>query len=165
MYKPLEPPDSLRTQAARGWLELGNPTEASAELAADFKLQSQNIWMASPPAADLCYAEDWAVALKLAQAVIRRCPERPEGWILRSCALHYLQRTRQAYGRLKPRLKTFPDSAQMLYCMACFSCCLGRLGEARRWLRQVFALSGWEARTFQRLALVDLDLEPLWESD
>lgn len=161
MYKPLEPPDSLRTQAARGWLELGNPTEASAELAKISRWRRSHPDVLTLQFEIRCYAENWAVALKLAQAVIRRCPERPEGWILRSCALHYLQRTREAYDRLKPRLKTFPDSAQMLYCMACFSCCLGRLGEARRWLRQVFALSGWEARTFQRLALVDLDLEPL----
>jgi hypothetical protein len=30
--KPLEPPDSHYLQAAQGWLELGNPTEANEEL-------------------------------------------------------------------------------------------------------------------------------------
>jgi len=47
----------------------------------------------------------------------------------------------------------------MRYNLACYSCQLGRLDEARDWLKKAIALVG--ADTIKEMAATDPDLEPL----
>jgi tetratricopeptide (TPR) repeat protein len=159
--KPLEPPETFYFPAAQGWLELGNPIEAKAELE---KLAPE--LRALPEVLKLRWliyiaAEHWGAALDIAAALIQLDPEDPVGWSNRSHALHELKRTAEARDNLLRVLDKFPGSATMRYNLACYECRLGRLEEARQCLEKAFALG--EARNMKLAALEDPDLEALWK--
>src|SRR5664279_2801766 len=159
--KPLAPRDTFHFLAAQGWLELGNPAEANAELE---KLAPQlRVLPAVLNLRWLIYvaAEDWGAALDIAAALIQLDPEDPVGWANRSYALHELKRTAEARDNLLRVVDRFPASATMRYNLACYECQLGRLEQAKRWLEKAFALG--DARKMQLAALDDPDLQPLWK--
>ena len=158
--KPLEPPDTFHFLAAQGWLELGNPVEANAELE---KLAPQ--LRALPDVLKLRWliyvgAKDWGAALDIAAALIQLEPEDPVGWANRSYALHELKRTAEARDNLLRVVDKFPVSATMRYNLACYECQLGNLERAKQWLEKAFAIG--DARKMKLAALDDPDLEPLW---
>ncbi len=71
MMPRLVPPDSLRLEAAQGWLELGNPVEAQAELA-----QIAPEFQAHPAVLEVRWeictkTNKWDLALEIASALIR----------------------------------------------------------------------------------------------
>ncbi len=84
--KPLAPPDSHPLRAAQGWLELGNPLEADAELdeiTPDFR--------AHPDVLEVrwhiyAHAKEWKACVDIARALVTLAPNRPDGWIHRSFA-------------------------------------------------------------------------------
>jgi Flp pilus assembly protein TadD len=159
MITPLEPPDSHHLSAAEGWLELGNPTEALAELncvAAE--------WVAHPAVLEInwqinAHVHQWETCLELAARLVLLNPELPSGWIHRSYALHELQRTAEARDQLLPAIQRFPGKAVLSYNLACYECRLGDLPQARHWLKQTFALKN--STPWRRAALVDPDLAAL----
>jgi tetratricopeptide (TPR) repeat protein len=158
--KPIEPPDSIHLQAARGWVELGNHIEADAELdniAANLRTHPDvlNVRWEIYTA-----AKKWEAALDIAAALIQLDPESPLGWVNRSYALHELKRTAEARDNLLRVVDKFPDTATMRYNMACYECQLGRLEQAKQWLGKAFALG--DAKELKLAALDDRDLEPLW---
>lgn len=55
----------------------------------------------------------------------------------------------------------FPRNAILRYNLACYACQLGRLEEAKIWLREAFGLD--EKQELKLLALEDPDLKPLWQ--
>ena len=83
--KPLAPPDSHPLRA-QGWLELGNPLEADAELdeiTPDFR--------AHPDVLEVrwhiyAHAKEWKACVDIARALVTLAPNRPDGWIHRSFA-------------------------------------------------------------------------------
>jgi Flp pilus assembly protein TadD len=157
---PLEPPDSHRVNAALGWLDLGNPREAAAELA-----QLAPAVQAHPEVLEarwrLCAAERrWADALAVARAQVTVAPDDPTGWVNQSYALHELRRTAEARDLLLPKAAEFPRQSIIPYNLACYACQLGDLEEARRWLRRFLQLRSKDE--LRRLALNDPDLRPLW---
>lgn len=138
--KPLRPPDNPHVRAAEGWLELGNHTEAHAELE---KTPPQ--LRAHPHVLNLRWeiyaaAEQWHPALETASALIQLNPEEPLGWIYRSKALHGLKRTREARDNLLEVVDRFPVSVTVLYDLACYECQTGHLEKARRWMERAFEL-------------------------
>jgi tetratricopeptide (TPR) repeat protein len=157
---PLSPPDSHHLLAAQGWFELGNHLEANSEL--------DNITAtlrAHPDVLELRWhiyakARRWDVCLDIGTALVNLAPERPEGWRHRSVALHYLNRTPEAYALLLPSVAVFGKDWAIHYDMACYACVLGRLEETRSWLEKAFALG--DSKTLKLLALDDPDLERLW---
>jgi len=156
----LEPPDSHRVNAALGWLDLGNPREAAAELA-----QLAPAVQAHPEVLEarwrLCAAERrWADALAVARAQVTVAPDDPTGWVNQSYALHELRRTAEARDLLLPKAAEFPRQSIIPYNLACYACQLGDLEEARRWLRRFLQLRSKDE--LRRLALNDQDLRPLW---
>lgn len=160
MVKPLEPPDSHHLAAAEGWLELGNPEEAAAELARVASEQARH-----PAVLDLDWQiharlREWEICLELASRLVQLAPELPSGWIHRSYALHELKRTIEARDQLLPAVAQFPEEAILTYNLACYECRLGNLGPARQWLKRTFAINqGIPAR---QAAQKDPDLQALW---
>ncbi len=159
--KPLEPGDSFLVQAAQGWLELGNWAEARAELEkVDPELRTHPEvlkvrW-------EICaVTRKWDEALEIAAALVHSTPEDPVGWVHRSYALHELKRTGEARDNLLRVVDQFPTSATIRYNLACYECQLGRLDQARRWLKRAFQLG--EPQQMKRAALEDPDLKPLWQ--
>jgi tetratricopeptide (TPR) repeat protein len=161
---PLEPPDSHGLNAATGWLMLGNAAEARAEfqrLRAGLREHPQVLefeWRL------LAAEKRWLDAVAAGERLLRVCPEDANAWVHRSYALHELRRTREAFDLLLPALRRFPKEIIIPYNLACYTCQLGDLPAARRWLERALALDDNAEEKFQRLraALEDPDLQPLW---
>jgi tetratricopeptide (TPR) repeat protein len=138
--KPIEPPDAFHLQAAEGWLGLGDPVAAGAELekiAPQLRAHAVVLnlrW-------DICAAaKKWETALEIAAALIQLDPDDPLGWVYRSRALHELKRTLEARDNLLGILDKFPSSVTVLYDLACYECKAGDLERAKHWLDQAFHL-------------------------
>lgn len=161
--QPLEPPDSHHLRAAMGWLELGNAVAAEEELeriAATLLVHPDVLEMRWHVYA---YARRWAAAVDAAAALVEHDPDRADAWVHRSYALHELRRTQEALDQLLPVVDQFPKVWTIPYNLACYCAQLGRLPEARAWLRRTFAIAT-KARSQKELrlrALADPDLEPL----
>lgn len=160
--KQLEPPTSLRLNAAEGWIELGNLTEATAELQ-----QVGDEFVSHPDVLIVRYrlcagAQNWDDAWEIGRALIQAAPDREESWIVGAYAA---RRTRGgglqlAYDTLLPAVEKHPQCAIVPFNLACYSSQLGRLEEARTWLDRAMQVGGRKA--IRALAMEERDLEPLW---
>lgn len=81
----LEPPDSHHL--AQGWIEMGNATEADAELKEISLPITTSYPMCCKSAGRLRAGPDVAFCLDLATALTTLTPERPFGWIHRVLSL------------------------------------------------------------------------------
>lgn len=158
----LGPPDTHFLSAALGWMELGNCTEAKAELA---KVSAS--LDAHPTVLEVRWAihateKDWPQALVAAEKLVESEPARAVGWLHRAYALRRVPGggLQTAWKALLPAVDRFPEEATIPYNLACYSCQMGDLDEARRWLRR--ALGVGEQRKIRAMAEIDPDLEPLW---
>ncbi len=152
-------PDLHHARAAEGWLDLGVADEAQIELE---KLTPSA--GSVPEVLDLYWRLrsarlDWEGSLSIAEKVIAIAPERANGWIHRSYALHELRRTREAQENLLQAVDLFPDQSIIPYNLACYACQLGDLDAARKWLRRALKLKG--IAHLREMALDDPDLAPL----
>ncbi len=159
MIRALPAPEIHHLNAAEGWLGLGNATEAEEEL-----LKLSPSVNAHPDVLRVRYLlhqlkSEWDSAAEIAQLLCQIVPETPFGWIHLAYALHELKRTKEAYQVLIPVLDRFPDEYVIRYNLACYSCQLGRLEEARSWLTKAVALAGSD--TIKQMALTDPDLVSL----
>ena len=159
MTTELHPPDIHFLNAAEGWLGLGDPREAEQELAR----LSLGV-LSHPEVLRVKYhfyerTAQWERGAETAQLLCQIVPEVPFGWVQLAYALHELKRTNEAYNVLLPVLDRFPDDYVMRYNLACYSCQLGRLPEAREWLKRAGALVSTD--TIREMAMSDPDLEPL----
>jgi predicted Zn-dependent protease len=158
--KVLEPSDALHLRAAEGWLELGDDSEAQAELkqislAARFHpLVLLARWEI------FARKQHWEFAHTVAQGLVRLVPDEPKGWINRSAALHAMKRTPEAWQSLLPAAEKFPQNPLIAYNLARYACQLGRFQEANRWLQRAVQMRG--GKRLKWIALKDPDLEPLW---
>ena len=158
--KGLPHPDNHHLEAAEGWIELGNWREANEELE---KITPQ--LRAHPFVLELRYkvyeaAEKWDMALEVAKGLREILPANQWGYFYTAYALHELKRTQEAYDLVKGIIRKFPKHQMMHYNLACYSCQLGNLKEAMKWLEKAIDLAGTE--DIRLMALHDHDLEPLW---
>jgi predicted Zn-dependent protease len=149
--------------AAEGWLELGSPVEAGAEL--DRLTPTQH---GAPDVQELRWqisakAGNWNACVDIAKALTQLAPDRAVSWIHHAYALHELRRTREAFDVLAPMAIRFPTDATIPYNLACYACQLGDLVGARDWLAQAFRLGN--AKEIKRQASEDPDLVPLWSAE
>lgn len=156
----LEPPDSFHFRAAQGWLELGNAEEAAKEIEA----VSPN-HRSHPDVLEVRWhisaaARSWDHCVEVAGEIIQLAPDRVDGWIHRSFALHELKRTQEALDRLLPVVGLFPESWTIPYNLACYCAQLGRLAESRDWLKKALGIN---EEAVKGAAADDPDLKPLWE--
>lgn len=159
--RELDPPDSHHLNAATGWLELHNTTEAKAELV---ELSAEN--RRHPEVLELewrVYAEekDWPRAWDAARKLVEIDPDNPSGWIHQSYSLHEMKRTREAYDLLAPVVTKFPGLSTIPYNLACYTCQLGNHETARQWLARAIEIRSKEE--IRKVALTDPDLKPMWE--
>ena len=159
MKNRLEPPDNHYVNAAEGWLELGNAAEATQEIAR----LSLGV-LSHPDVLRVKYqlyaqTKQWERAIETARLLCEMLPEAPFGWIHLAYALHELRRTREAYSVLFPVADRFPEESIIRYNLACYSCRLGNLEEARSWIKKAVALVGSEA--IKGMGLTDPDLKEL----
>ena len=161
--KPLEPPDTHHFSAAVGWLELGNPTEAIAELAL-----VEPAHQAHPDVLEVRWLicaerKDWGEALTTARALVERAPERASGWLHQAYALRRVSDggLQRAWEALLPTADTFPEEPTIPYNLACYACQMQDLESARLWLKRAVAIGGTDR--IKAMALADPDLEALKE--
>jgi tetratricopeptide (TPR) repeat protein len=153
----LSPPDSHHVNAAWGWLELDNITEAFLELD-----------RVSPPAQDvltlrwelLARKKQWNDALEVARGLVQIAPDRADSWIKQSYALHELKRTQEAWDALISVHEHFPEISTIPYNLACYACQLDQFPAALTWLKRAMKIGGRES--VRKMALEDADLKPLW---
>ena len=158
----LEPPDTFSLSAALGWLELGNASEALAELDG---VSPEN--QSHPAVLEVrwaVYAEmkRWDLALESANELIRVLPGKVGGWLHRAYALRRAHGggLAQAWDALLPAAEKFPKQSLVAFNLACYACQMHQLDDARHWLKRAAEISS-EAGV-REMALADSDLEPLW---
>lgn len=142
---PLEYPDRHRLNAAIGWLELGAVDEANRELA---QLTAASVFHPDVLAFRwhlLAESREWASALEVARLHVRTAPKSAEAWIHQSFTLHELKRTDEAFTELQGVADHFTDIGTIPYNLACYTCRLGRIAEARDWLKRACKLQGKKA--------------------
>jgi predicted Zn-dependent protease len=159
MIKSLEPPDIHHLNAAEGWLGLGNVSEAEQELT-----RLTTTVHSHPEVLRVRYhlyakTKKWSRAAETAEVICGIVPGSPFGWIHLAFALHELRRTREAYNVLIPVVDRFAEEYVIRYNLACYSCQLGELEEARAWLKKAIALAGKD--TIKEMAGTDPDLQTL----
>jgi tetratricopeptide (TPR) repeat protein len=111
--------------------------------------------------ANLCKSKKVEACADIAQAISKLLPEYLFGWVHLAYSLHEMKRTKEALSTLLPIADKFPNEWVIPYNLACYSCQLGELNEAFRWLERAFAVSG--KAEIKTKALEDRDLEPLWK--
>src|ERR1041384_1465161 len=133
--KILEAPEIHHLRAAEGWLELRNHHEAHDELK---KISLE--WRFHPEVLVARWkiyamAKHWEYAHTIAHGMAALYPDRPEGWVYRSLSLHEMKRTCEAWHSLYPATENFLSTPSTPLLMARYSCQLGGMDEANRWLR------------------------------
>jgi Flp pilus assembly protein TadD len=157
-------PDNFHLAAARGWIELGNPDEARAELESITAASRQLPAVLAVECHLLAAAGQWETVVDLAERWVRGSPDQPEAWIQRSYALHELRRTQEAWDQLLAAATLFPRDTTIAYNLGCYACQLGQIDTARRWLRQSLRHCDPASRAVWKAAAVrDPDLKPLRE--
>src|SRR5438105_4093515 len=120
----LEPSDIHCLSAAIGWLELGNTTEAGAELALVDPQHKEHPdvlevrWL-------LCAQERrWEEALEIAGALVQSAPERSSGWLHQAYAMRRVPEgnVKKAWEALLPAFDKFPKEPTICYNLSCYAC-------------------------------------------
>ncbi len=139
-------------------MELGDDQSAWEELN---KLPEGYRW--HPDAAELRWhlnsrKGDWEECFRISQRMIDETPERVNGWIHRSFALHELRRTQDALDQLLQALDRFPKIWTIPYNLACYCAQMGRLEDAKQWFGRALVL---DQESTLAAAKDDSDLEPI----
>ena len=155
-------PHRHRVRAAEGWLMLGDPGEALAELDRLPDGFRQRLEVLSLHWAACTALKRWDEAWSVANAQWTLHPEVVESWVHRSYAArrHSGGSVAKAFGLLEPALERFPGEPILHYNLACYLAQMGRLEEA--WLRFRGALEVGDAIEFRTMGLADEDLRPIW---
>jgi tetratricopeptide (TPR) repeat protein len=160
----LLPDESRQLQEADGWLRLGNLAECEAQLARlNPKLREH------PEALQILWTiasrrGDWPECLRLASLLTERAPERRFGWLHRALSLHKLGRTAEAYDESLAATERLGPNPTAPLLLARFACCLGRVNDGRKWLREAFRLAADQGtmRELKRRVLEEPELRALW---
>ena len=157
----IPPPDSLHLSSATGWLQLGNPGEALADLAKvsaehrghhevlhlEWHIHARN--------------KDWERCAEIGGTMVDLHPDDPSGWINQANALFYLKRGREAFDRLEPIRSRFPKNEAIPYNLSCYACQFGDLMLALHWFQAAEEVG--DPEKIREVALMDPDLEPIWD--
>lgn len=161
--KPLEISDVHQLRAAQGWLELGNAAEALREVAGVSEGAKDHPAVLEIRFEIFAKQNHWDAARDVAEAITAQIPDIADGWLhLAYAARRCTGGSEQAaYEILLPKAEKFPDEATIPYNLACYTCQLGRLDEARKWLKRAFTIGN--ITQLKLMALADQDLKPLWK--
>src|SRR2546421_5804574 len=117
--RELTPPDSHYLNAAAGWRELGNYSEARFELERilnrDHPAVLEERWRI------FAAEQQWLPALEIARRPIEVAPDDPSGWIHQSYSLHELKRTQEARDPLLAGGGKISPAGHASFNMSCFT--------------------------------------------
>ena len=158
--------DQRHIEVAIAWLKLSkkNHQEASEELwqiNPRFRKHPRflHIWW------HICSkAGNLDASLEIAKQRLEVDPNDGPSWSDLSWTLHRMGKTQEALDSLWAVKGRFPRYDLIPHNLTCYLCVLGRIEEARVWMRrtlEVAAKEGEEAKRRQRM-LDDPELEPLW---
>ena len=166
-HSQIQPPDIFHVTAAVGWLELGNATEAAAELD-----QLPAATRSHPDVLEIRWQihaarQEWDNCRQLALALTDADPERTSGWINLAYAVRRatggsLEQAAEILTRVADK---FPADLIIPFNLACYHCQLGQLDGARLWLTTAFnrAIAVNQLESLRTMTLAEKDLEPLWQ--
>lgn len=156
-------PDSHFLSAAEGWLALGNPHEAEAEL----NLVSRE-FVDHPDYLEVWWhllvsRKDWMTAVPVARKLLQAAPERPSGWLNLAYAIRRATEggLNAAWDVLLPAFERFPTEPIIAYNLGCYACQLEKTDQAVEWLR--IAMKHGSKKLIKAMASEDEDLQSLWE--
>lgn len=151
--------DSLQFSAAQGWLELGSPVEAEADLVKMSPAARETIPVLELEWEIRSRLLHWERGLEIAERLVLLAPDDSGSHVKKAYALHELRRTRDAWNCLMAVRNQFPDVALIRYNLACYACQMGDLSDSVYWLENAFRLGN--RHDLKRMALEDGDLEAL----
>ena len=134
-------PYERHLQAAAGFLELGLPQEANAELESiEAELRSL------PPVVALRVQvyealQAWELMAVCAKQMCVTHPQEPQGYVSLAYATRRAESLERALGILLDAQQLFPQEATILYNLACYEAQLGHLDLARGWLQDAIRLA------------------------
>jgi len=145
-----------------GWLELGVPDEAEAELGRISVALQVHPDVLEARWLILAQTKRWEAALEIARNLLKCAPNRSSGWLHQAYSLRRVPAAglQEAWEALLPAYTKFPREATIPYNLSCYACQMAQLDEARTWLRRACKLGG--KRRIKQMALDDPDLQPLW---
>ncbi|MCW5557302.1 MAG: tetratricopeptide repeat protein [Verrucomicrobiae bacterium] len=158
---PLPPPHQHRLNAAEGWLALGLPSEALAELDALPEVLRRESAVLDAEFAVHTLQGNWQSAFEIAARHTEWHPDDSGAWIHRA----YAARRRpeggldEAFRLLLPAADRFPAEGVIPYNLACYCAQQHQLDDAWHWLTRAARISGVER--IRRMAANDPDLEAL----
>jgi tetratricopeptide (TPR) repeat protein len=161
----LEPPNTHHLSAVIGWLELGNLSEAKAELAQIAPEHHNHPDVLEVRWRICAELEAWVEGLQVAQAILRDAPDRSSGWLHQAYALRRVPdgTVKMAWEALLPAFDKFPKEPIISYNLSCYACQMRQLDAARTWFKRALVIGRKERERIKRMALQDPDLEALWE--
>lgn len=153
--------DGMHLRSAEGWIDLGLPEEARAEIEQlPRELREQPVTLMVRWRLHAA-AKEWSAAAQVGEMLVERDAANSFGWIHRSFALHEQKKSEEAWDKLLPALEKFPEEELIAYNLACYACQLGRMEEAQTLLRT--ACKRGKSAEIKARALDDPDLVPLRE--
>jgi predicted Zn-dependent protease len=161
--KKIGPPHSHLLSAAEGWMGLGNPAEAKAELARLPKRLQTHPDVLEVRWAVLAQEQDWPQALEVARALLTIAPNQAYGWVHQAYSLRRLADggLQAAWDALFPAMEKFPKNPIIPYNLACYACQMQQPDKARVLITRAMAIGGRDQ--IKRMALNDSDLKPIWK--
>ena len=149
-----------RIESATGYLALGMLTEASDELEA---IEGEDRLLPEVMALRTDFyieAKQWDLLLAVSRELARKSPTHHEGWIGWAYALRELDRIEEAKAVLLEAEPIHGEKLALLpYNLACYTCLLGDLTEAKKWLSRACQLDSH----LKAAALADEDLKAMWD--
>ncbi len=157
----IPPPDNLHLSSATGWLQLGNPTEALADLGKvsaehrehhevlhlEWHIHAQN--------------KDWESCVEIGRVMVNLHPHDVAGWINQANALFYLKRAQEAFELLESVREKHPKNEAIPYNLSCYACQFGDLTLAMDCYQAAEQVGDREK--IREVALQDPDMEPIWD--
>jgi predicted Zn-dependent protease len=161
--KPLDVSDIHHLRAAEGWLELGDDAEALRELEEVSEPEKNHPAVLEIRFQIFAKRSEWDVCREVAGALTEQMPDHAGGWLNLAYAMRRATggSEQAAFDILKPAAEKFPDEPVIPYNLACYTCQLGQIEDARRWLARAFKIGN--VGELKLMALADGDLKPLWQ--
>jgi hypothetical protein len=154
-------PNNFYFDAAEGWMMLGNPGEAIAELD---RMDPES--REAPAVLELEWSihaktSNWDRALTTARSLLRIAPENAAGWIHQAYSLRRVSGggLLTAWSALLPAAKMFPLESIIPYNLACYAAQMNHPEEAWDWLKKAAKVG--DKNHIQAMAKTDPDLTSL----
>ena len=146
--------------AASGYVELGLHKEAAKELdqiEADKKLSPE---VALLQIEIFRLSKKWKQMQRFSEALTQKYPKEPQWWILLGYATRRANSLEAAHEVLLQAEKLHPEEPTIQFNLGCYECQLGNIELAKQYVHRAITLN----KDFQKLAIEDSDLEPLWQN-